>query len=563
LSWSALNGRWSIQIKLLLCVVLLLTIVVVLAISGFQGAYSYRTVVRTMSLRASELPVASEISKSLGDIRVTLSRARSVDLFVITSPADPHDEGQDFDKQMLKLEFRGQCMAVEDALRRYRKLLTADIESDVRLGDRAAERKILATLERQMEALNKAKDDDAWILQDRVATLANRVDEMYDLAGELPKQLHERMRRFGGDMRDEYRAYIITSWVTFGLTLIMMAGLLVMFYIWVVAPLHVLIAGSRRIAQQDDFDHRIYLKTHDEFAELAAALNGMTTRFQEIRRDLDEQVRQRTSEVVRSEQMASVGFLAAGVAHEINNPLAAIAMAAESLESRVEDIVAIDAGKPSEQQNGEVAVLSKYLRRIQDEAFRCKGITDQLLDFSRRGPAEKDDTELGELTEGVIEMVRHLGKYKQKHIELIRKGPVHSRVNGQEIKQVLLNLITNGLDSLDEGGTVRVELSRCGPWAELIVSDNGCGMSPEVLKHLFEPFFTRRRDGQGTGLGLSITYRIVSEHGGKIEPGSDGPGKGSRMRVLLPLTTVNTATEKKATHERADQNRHGQKRFAA
>lgn len=94
--------------------------------------------------------------------------------------------------------------------------------------------------------------------------------------------------------------------------------------------------------------------------------------------------------------------------------------------------------------------------------------------------------------------------------------------------------------------------------AELLVTDNGCGMRADVLKHLFEPFFTRRRDGQGTGLGLSITYRIVSEHGGTIEPASDGPGKGSRMRVLLPL-----ANENKATHERAEQTGFGQKRFAA
>jgi signal transduction histidine kinase len=548
-----LNWRWSIQIKLLLCVALLLAIVVVLAVSGFQGAYSYRTVVRTMSIRASELPVAGEISKSLGDMRVTLSRAQSADFFVVTS----HPEDEVNEKTLLKLQFRGQCMALEDAVRRHRKLLTTEIESDPRLGDRDTERKILATLQKELEEVNKSNHDESWIFSERIAALAKRVDDMYDLAGQLPTQLHERMRQFGGDMRDEYRAYIITSWVTFCLSIGMMAGLLVMFYLWVVAPLHVLIAGSRRIAQQDDFDHRIYLKTHDEFSELAGALNGMTTRFQEIRRDLDEQVRQRTQEVVRSEQMASVGFLAAGVAHEINNPLAAIAMAAESLESRVEDIVAADADKPSEQQCSEVAVLTKYLRRIQDEAFRCKGITDQLLDFSRRGPAEKDDTELGELTEGVIDMVRHLGKYKQMQIEFVRKGPVHSRVNCQEIKQVLLNLITNGLDSLDEGGAIRIELNRCGPWAELVVSDNGCGMSPEVLKHLFEPFFTRRRDGQGTGLGLSITYRIVSEHGGTIEPASDGPGRGSRMRVLLPL-----ATENKATHERPE-NRSGQKRFAA
>jgi two-component system NtrC family sensor kinase len=543
-----LHWRWSIQTKLLLCVALLLTIVVVLAVSGFQGAYSYRTVVRTMSLRANELPVAGEISKSLGDMRVTLSRARSVELLVL----GPESEDQGFDGAMLRHEFRGEYMAVEEALRNYRKQLATEVEDNQRLGDRSKEHEILETLERKLAEISKSKDDPSWIIDPvRIGSLASSVDSMYDLAGKLPAQLHQRMRQFGGDVRDEYRTYIITSWITFFLAIVMMVVLLAMFYVWVVAPLHVLLAGSRRIAKEDDFDHRIFLNTHDEFSELAGALNDMTSRFQEIRRDLDEQVRQRTQEVVRSEQMASVGFLAAGVAHEINNPLAAIAMAAESLESRVEDIVAADTEKPTEEQNGEIAVLSKYLRRIQDEAFRCKGITDQLLDFSRRGPAEKDDAELGELAEGVIDMVRHLGKYKEKNIELVRTGSVRSRVNSQEIKQVLLNLITNGLDSLDVGGTVTVELRRTPTWAEVVVSDNGCGMSPEILKHLFEPFFTRRRDGQGTGLGLSITYRIVSEHGGTIEPSSDGPGKGSRMRVLLPLSV-----DAKAIHERDTQKRY-------
>lgn len=131
---------------------------------------------------------------------------------------------------------------------------------------------------------------------------------------------------------------------------------------------------------------------------------------------------------------------------------------------------------------------------------------------------EKQDTDLGQLVEGVIEMVRHLGTYRQKKIEFTCLEYVTAPINPQEIKQVVLNLITNALDSLDPGGTVNVTLARSGPWAELVVRDNGCGMSQEVLRHLFEPFFTRRRDGSGTGLGLSITYRIVADHGGTIRP---------------------------------------------
>jgi signal transduction histidine kinase len=111
---------------------------------------------------------------------------------------------------------------------------------------------------------------------------------------------------------------------------------------------------------------------------------------------------------------------------------------------------------------------------------------------------------------------------------------VLASVNPQEIKQVMLNLMTNGLESLDSGGRVSVALDRAADGVRIIVEDNGCGMTDEVLKHLFEPFYTSRRTGQGIGLGLSITHRIVEEHCGHIEATSPGPGRGSRFVVSLP-----------------------------
>jgi signal transduction histidine kinase len=140
-----------------------------------------------------------------------------------------------------------------------------------------------------------------------------------------------------------------------------------------------------------------------------------------------------------------------------------------------------------------------------------------------------------------------VGKYQSKRIELRPGEPVTASVNAQEIKQVVLNLLTNALESTDETGQVSVELCQHAGQVELIVSDNGCGMTDEVLEHLFEPFFTRRRHGQGTGLGLSITYRIIEEHGGQIEAASDGPGRGSRFRVWLPLEAENVR-EKEISH---------------
>jgi two-component system NtrC family sensor kinase len=106
------------------------------------------------------------------------------------------------------------------------------------------------------------------------------------------------------------------------------------------------------------------------------------------------------------------------------------------------------------------------------------------------------------------------------------------------MKQVVLNLVTNGLESLDAGGRVTVSIERHGSAARIHIEDNGCGMSDEVRKHLFEPFFTRRRSGQGTGLGLSITHRIVAEHRGQIDVASDGPGRGSRFVVSLPALNI-------------------------
>ena len=145
-----------------------------------------------------------------------------------------------------------------------------------------------------------------------------------------------------------------------------------------------------------------------------------------------------------------------------------IAWSAEALESRVHDIIYTDDLKPDEEHNQEVTVLKNYLRRIQDEAFRCKGITESLLNFSRIGDVDHQDTDLRELTNDVIEMVKHVGSYRNKHIEFQCGERVVASVNSQEIKQVLLNLITNALDSLDENGTVTIELGMHRGQARLI-----------------------------------------------------------------------------------------------
>jgi signal transduction histidine kinase len=183
----------------------------------------------------------------------------------------------------------------------------------------------------------------------------------------------------------------------------------------------------------------------------------------------------------------------------------------------------------------EVEVVKSYLQMIQREAFRCKQITERLLDFARRGDSQRHRVDMRELVQGVLEMVQHLGRSHDARLVLEPGDPVLAEVNPQEMKQVVLNLVTNALESLDQQGWVRVQVERRGKLARIVVADNGCGMNEEVQRHLFEPFYTRRRSGQGTGLGLSITHRIVEEHGGAITAASAGVGQGSEFVVTLPI----------------------------
>jgi len=183
-------------------------------------------------------------------------------------------------------------------------------------------------------------------------------------------------------------------------------------------------------------------------------------------------------------------------------------------------------------------VARRYLEYNQAEAFRCKGITEKQLDYSRLGEVRRQPTAIVALVSDVAEMLRHVGRFAGKRIEIDEGPDVLTMVNPQEIKQVVLNLLVNALDCIEEEGHARVAVKRIGDEAVLTVTDDGCGMTEEVLEHLFEPFFTRRKAGQGTGLGLSIVHRIVADHGGRIEATSDGPGKGSTFRVTLPVADV-------------------------
>jgi signal transduction histidine kinase len=308
-----------------------------------------------------------------------------------------------------------------------------------------------------------------------------------------------------------------------------------------VYPLRDLEAGVIRVAQ-GDFEHRIKLKTGDEMQDLGEAFNDMTQRLQALYNDLARQVNERSRQLVRSEKLASVGFLAAGVAHEINNPLASIAFCSEALEARLASLLRL---LPTSAQKGDhLEVFLRYLKMIQEEAFRCKTITEKLLDFSRNGERRREATDLGQLIQSVLDITQHLQNSKGKQIvfdsqtDRVPGGRIMAPVNAEEIKSVVLNLVVNALDSMDEGGKLTIHLNLRDGMAQMEFIDTGCGMSQEVLENIFEPFFTRSRTGKGTGLGLTISHRIINQHGGEIEADSPGPNQGSSFTVRLPLQTA-------------------------
>jgi signal transduction histidine kinase len=325
-------------------------------------------------------------------------------------------------------------------------------------------------------------------------------------------------------------------------------ALLYYFRLWMFAPIRQLQAGVQRV-HAGDFSQPIHLQSGDELQELADEFNAMTARLAAVYTDLARQVDERSRQLVRSERMVSVGFLAAGVAHEINNPLASILFCAEALERRLKDLL-----PPSHASNDDDrAVVIRYLGMIQQEALRCKEITQKLLDFSRSGDRQREPTDLATLIRGVLEMVRHLPHCRGKQILFEPTEYVVAPVHAQDLKSVVLNLVVNALESMDEGGQLTITLHQRGDWAEMIFTDTGCGMTAEVLANLFEPFFTKSRTGKGTGLGLFISHQIIDQHGGTITASSPGPGQGSTFTVRLPLRQPLLTTETGSARRPAEQ----------
>ena len=258
--------------------------------------------------------------------------------------------------------------------------------------------------------------------------------------------------------------------------------------------------------------------------------NNEVTHVITVGEEITEQKKMNAA-ILHAEKLAGIGQLASGVVHEINNPLATIAACTEALQLRLDEIATL-----SEETRND---FLEYLKLVSDEAFRCKGITNGLLEFSRHRESEKAPHEINDLVEQTLRLVKHHPKLKRLQLTVeLRDGLPKIQANEGQIKQVFLAIVTNACDAVDEAtGQVRICTDIFKVKGQEFVgaefTDNGVGIAPELKAKIFEPFVTTKPFGQGTGLGLSVCYGIVSDHGGKIEVISQ-VGQGTTMRILLP-----------------------------
>jgi PAS domain S-box-containing protein len=231
----------------------------------------------------------------------------------------------------------------------------------------------------------------------------------------------------------------------------------------------------------------------------------------------------------QSEKLAAIGQLAAGVMHEINNPLATVAACAEGLSLRIEEMRRAGARVPEN--------TDEYTKIIDQEVQRCKGIIDSLLTFSRPRSVEKKPTSLNAVIEQSLFLLKHHARFKRLKLQTILDPELEDvPANAEQLIQVFIALLINAADAMNEQGVITLRTRRGVSDAEAVIAeviDEGSGIARHDLTKIFEPFYTTKPPGRGTGLGLSVCYSIVAAHGGRIEVDS-ALGAGTTFRVMLP-----------------------------
>jgi two-component system NtrC family sensor kinase len=301
----------------------------------------------------------------------------------------------------------------------------------------------------------------------------------------------------------------------------------------VIRPLKRLLEATHKIAS-GYLNYRVEVTSDDELGQLASSFNSMTEqlestagKYESLTRTLEDRVKHKTLELeeaqeqlIQSEKLTSLGKMAAGIAHEINNPLTSILLNSHLMAESM----------------GEGKEPDASLKLILDETERCSKIVKGLLDFSRQSPAELVSVDVNGLIGETLELMKsHLLASKVQVDLNLAGGLAPISADPGKIKQVATNLIHNAVEAMPDGGKLTISSRLCceGERVGIEFADTGCGISAGIMKKIFDPFFSTKK-GKGTGLGLSITYGIVEQHGGTISVASE-VGKGTTVKVSLPV----------------------------
>jgi two-component system NtrC family sensor kinase len=300
----------------------------------------------------------------------------------------------------------------------------------------------------------------------------------------------------------------------------------------IIQPVKKLLFATERVGQ-GDLAYRVDVSTGDEIGRLGDSFNNMTAELQRategylsLTRTLEQKIQEKTKELektqdylIQSEKLASLGKLAAGIAHEINNPLTSIMINSHLLFEKITD------------DN-----IRRKLKLIIDETSRCSTIVKGLLQFSRQSAPEKKLVDLNELIENTLILFEsQVIVSKVEVVRNLKPDLPMIMLDENKIRQVFTNVIVNALDAMPDGGTLTIatQLSKDGAYVETLFKDTGCGISKDVLSKIFDPFFSTKKT-KGTGLGLSVSYGIIKQHEGFIDVQS-GLDKGTAVTVKLPV----------------------------
>ena len=301
-------------------------------------------------------------------------------------------------------------------------------------------------------------------------------------------------------------------------------------------PIGRLLTATKKAAS-GNLDQTVVIRSQDELGELSDSFNNMISELKRSRdaiedwtQTLEHRVQERTQELQRVQdqlihagKMAALGELAAGVAHEINNPLTGVLTFSSLILKKV------DENHP----------WRKDLETIVQQTSRCRNIVKGLLDFARQRKPDKKEWDVHTLIERTLTLVEKQAPFQ--NIKIVKEFKTNTPklfIDGDQMQQVFMNILLNAADAMAEGGTLTIRTALKDGMAEVSFSDTGSGIAKEHLLKLFDPFFTTKQTGKGTGLGLAISYGIVQSHNGDIHVDSE-VGKGSTFRIKIPVDGKN------------------------